>query len=137
MSAWEMQKIFATAPATTMSATNIQANTDLQAGADAIRRSFPTPTGSIAFLINFPAYAKICLDMIKAGSGFTFDFEALAPGTDLREHASVMDLVDIAILPKAIGGDATSFGKDGKEDETCTLDVGHPTWSAFLKGLGE
>ena len=79
----------------------------------------------------------MCLDMIKAGSGYTFDFEALAPGTDLRKHASIMDLIDIAILPKAIGGDATSFDNNGKEDETCTLGVEHPTWSAFLKGLGE
>ena len=77
------------------------------------------------------------LDMIKAGSGYTFEFEALAPGTDLRKHALVMDLIDIAILPKAIGGDATSVDKDGKEDETCTLGVKQPTWSAFLKGLGE
>ena len=120
-----------------MSATNIRANADLQEGGDALGRACPIPAGTITFLVNFPAYVKMRLDMIKAGSGFTFDFEALAPGTDLREHASVMDLVDIAILPKAIGGDATSFGKDGKEDETCTLDVGHPTWSAFLKGLGE
>ena len=132
-----MQKIFATAPARGVSAANILANTDLQVGSDAIGRAFPAPAGSITFLVNFPAYAKMCLDMIKAGSGYTFNFEALAPGTDLRKHASVLDLIDIAILPKAIGGDATSVDKDGKEDETCTLDVGHPTWSAFLKGLGE
>ena len=120
-----------------MSATNIRANADLQEGGDALGRACPIPAGTITFLVNFPAYVKMCLDMIKAGSGFTFDFEALAPGTDLREHASVVDLVDIAILPKAIGGDAISIDKDSKEDETCTLDVDHPTWSAFLKRLGE
>ena len=131
-----MQKIFATAtPATRMSAANIQANTDLQAGADAVKRAFPAPAGSITFLVNFPAYAKMCLDMIKAGSGFTFNFEMLAPGTDLQKHDLVMDLVDITILPKAIGGEATSFDKNGKEDETCTLGVEHPTLSAFLQGL--
>ena len=70
--------------------------------------------------------------MIKAGSGYIFNFEALTPGTDLRKHASVVDLVDVAILPKAIGGDATSVDKDGKVDETCTLGVDHPTLSAFL-----
>ena len=132
-----MQKLFTTTPAVRVNATDFRVNTDLQEGSGAIGRAFPSPAGSITILVNFPAYAKMCLDMIKAGSGFTFDFEALAPGMDLREHASVMDLVDIAILPKAIGGDATSFGTDGKEDETCTLDVGHPTWSAFLKRLGE
>ena len=77
------------------------------------------------------------LNMIKAGSGFTFAFEVLAPGTDLRKHASVVDLVDIAILPKAIGGDATSVDKDGKEDETCTLGVEHPTLSVLLQGFEE
>ena len=132
-----MQKIFATAPAGGVSAANILANTDLQVGSEAMGRAFPNSAGSITFLVNFPAYAKMCLDMLKAGSGYVFNFEALVPGTDLRKHASVMDLVDVAMLPKAIGGDATTAGKDGKEDETCTLGVEHPTWSAFLKGLGE
>ena len=132
-----MQEPFATAPARRVSAANIRANADFQAGGDATGRAVPNPPGSITILVNFPVYAKMVLDMIKAGSGFTFDFEALAPGTDLRKHASVMDLIDIAILPKAIGGDATSFDENGKEDETCTLGVEHPTWSAFLKGLGE
>ena len=70
--------------------------------------------------------------MIKAGSGYIFNFEALTPGTDLRKHASVMDLVDVAILPKAIGGDATSLDKDGKVDETCTLGMEHTTLSEFF-----
>ena len=86
-------------------------------------------------MVNFPVYGRMCLDMLKAGSGYTFNFEALVPGTDLRKHASITDLFDIAMLPKAIGGDAISVGKDGKEDETCTLDVEFPTLSAFLKGL--
>ena len=120
-----------------VSAANILANTDLQVGSEAMGRAFPAPTGNITILVNFPSYARMCLDMIRAGSGYIFNFEALTPGTDLRKHASVMDLVDVAMLPKAIGGDATSVGKDGKEDETCTLGVEHPTLSAFLKGLGE
>ena len=128
-----MLKIFATAQARGMSTPNILANTDLQAGSDAIGRAFPAPAGSITFLVNFPAYAKMCLDMIKAGSGYIFNFEALVPGTDLREHASVVDLVDVTILPKAIGGDATSVDDDGKDDETCTRGVKHLTLSAFLR----
>ena len=130
-----MQKLFTTTPAVRVNATDFRVNTDLQEGSGAIGRASPSPAGSITILVNFPAYAKMCLDMIKAGSGYIFTFEALAPGTDLRKHASVMDLVDVAMLPKAIGGDATTAGKDGKEDETCTLGVEHPTWSAFLKGL--
>ena len=132
-----MQKPFATAPAREVSAANIRANTDFQTGGDATGRAVPNPAGSITFFVNFPAFAKFVFDMIKAGSGFTFNFELLAPGTDLRKHASVLDLVDVAILPKAIGGDATSVDKDGKEDGTCTLGVERPTLSAFLKGLGE
>ena len=132
-----MQEPFATAPARRVSAANIRANADFQAGGDATGRAVPNPPGSITILVNFPVYAKMVLDMIKAGSGFSLNFEALAPGTDLRKHASVMDLIDVKILPKAIGGDATSVGDDGKEDETCTLGVEHSTLSAFLKGLGE
>ena len=132
-----MQEPFATAPARRVSAANIRANIDFQAGGDALERAFLESAGSITFLVNFPAYAKMCLDMLKAGSGYVFNFEALVPGTDLRKHASVLDLVDVAILPKAIGGDATSVDNESKEDETCTLGVEHPTLSAFLKGLGE
>ena len=133
-----MQKLFTTALAVALNATNFQANTDLQAGTGALGRAFPTSAGSISILVNFPAYAKMAFDMIKAGSGWSFsNFEALAPGTDLRKHALVMDLVDVAILPKATGGDATSFDEDGKEDETCTLGVEHPTLTAFLQGFEE
>ena len=73
--------------------------------------------------------------MIKAGSGYTFKMEMLSPGTDVRKHALVMDLIDVTKLPKALGGDATSVDKDGKVDETCTVGVEYPTLSAFLKGL--
>ena len=131
-----MQESFATAPARRVSAANIRANADFQAGGDATGRAVPNPPGSITILVNFPVYAKMVLDMIKAGSGFTVDFEALAPGTDLRKHDTLVDLVDATILPKAIGGDATSFDKNGKEDETCTLGVEHPTLSDFLRRTG-
>ena len=120
-----------------MSATNIRATADLQAGGDALGRACPVPAGTITILVNFPVFATMFLNMIKAGSGYTFGFEALAPGTDLRKHALVVDLVDVAVLPKAIGGDAISVGKDGKEDETGTLGVEHPTLSAFLKAFEE
>ena len=116
-----------------MSATNIRPNADLQAGGDVQGRAFPGR--NINVFVNFPSYAKMVLDMIKAGTGLAFGDEMLTPGTDMRKHALVMDLVDVAILPKAIGGDATSIDKDGKEDETCTLGVEHSTLSAFLKGL--
>ena len=102
-----------------------------------MKRVTPPIAEGLRFLVNFPLFWKMCLDMVKAGSGYEFNFEILVPGTDLRERASVSDLVDVAMLPKAIGGDAVSKGPDGKakEDETYTLGIGHPTLSAFLKGL--
>ncbi len=131
------QKLFAMAPTSAFSATNIRVNADMQTAGDFMGRAYPTPAGSITFLVNFPAYAKMCVDMVKAGSGYTFPLEALSQGTDLRKHALVADTVDVKILPKAIGGDATSVDKDGKEDETCTLGAEHTTLSTFLKGLEE
>ena len=66
-----------------------------------MKRVTPPAAGGIMMLVNFPLFWKMCLDMIKAGSGYEFNFEILAPGTDLRERASVSDLVDVAMLPKA------------------------------------
>ena len=100
-----------------------------------MKRVTPPIAGGIRILVNFPLFWKMCLDMVKAGSGYEFNYEILVPGTDLRERASVSDLVDVAMLPKAIGGEAVSTGPDGKEDETYTLGIAHPTLSAFLKGL--
>ena len=75
--------------------------------------------------------------MVRAGSGIDINCEILVPGTNLRELSTVTEVVDVAKLPRAIGGDAVSFDKDGKEDDTYTLGVEHPTWSEFLKGFGE
>ena len=79
----------------------------------------------------------MCLDMIAAGSGYKFDFIMLAPGTDLGKEKSVTDAVDMAMLPKAIGGGAVSVGEDGAEDEHCSRGFDHPTVSTFVAGLGE
>ena len=100
-----------------------------------MKRVTPPIAEGLRFLVNFPLFWKMCLDMVKAGSGYEFNYEILVPGTNLRERASVSDLADVAMLPKAIGGDAVGKGPDGKEDETYTLGIGHPTLSAFLKGL--
>ena len=102
-----------------------------------MKRVFPSLSGGIRFLINFHLFWKMCLDMIKAGSGFQFNHEILTPGTDIRTRTSITDIVDIAMLPKAIGGDAVSVDEDGKEDETYTRGLRFPTLSAFLEGLGE
>ena len=75
--------------------------------------------------------------MVKAGSGYEFKYEILAPGTSLRESDLIPDSIDIAVLPKVIGGEATSVDEDDEEDETYTRGIRHPTLSEFLKGLGE
>ena len=69
-----------------------------------------------------------------AGVG-KLEVEILTPGTNLREHAPISAIVDVATLPKAIGGDAVFIDEDGKEDETCTRGVAHPTVSTFLADL--
>ena len=68
---------------------------------------------------------------------YAFNFEALAPGTDLRKHASVMDLVDVTILGKAIGGEASSIDADGNVDESNTLGGEQTTLSEFLQDVEE
>lgn len=120
-----------------VSATNVPANTDLQTASSAYKRTFPDPVGNMTFFVNFPFYAKMCLDMIRLGSGYDIKFTLLSPGTDLRKHAPIADLVDVAILPKVIGGEAVSVDADGKVDESKTRGVDHLTLSAFLKGFEE
>ena len=59
-------------------------------------------------------------DMIVSGIGANrFEFEIIANAEDLSRHGAV---VDLGMLPRAIGGTATSF------DE-------HAKLSAFLRGL--
>ena len=96
----------------------------------------PMPQG-VRVLVNFPLFWKMVIDMVKAGSGYEFNYEILVPGTDLRERASIAELVDIAILPKSIGGEAVSVDADGNEDENNVRGVEQPTMSALLEKLGE
>ena len=95
----------------------------------------PMPQG-VRVLVNFPLFWKMVIDMVKAGSGYEFNYEILVPGTDLRERASIAELVDIAILPKSIGGEAVSVDADGNEDENNIRGMEHPRLSAFVERLG-
>ena len=111
-------------------------STDLQAAGDVMKRAtLQLDCRGVRFLVNFPSFWKIIIDMVRAGSGLELSYEILAPGTNLHEHASVVDIVEIANLPKAIGGEAVSVDEDGNEDETYTRGVGQPTLSEFLKRL--
>ena len=51
----------------------------------------------------------------------------------MREH--VAEVVNVAILPKAIGGDAVTVDKKGEEDEHCSHGAMHPRLSVFLAEL--
>ena len=82
------------------------------------RVAAPCP-GGISFFVNFPStMGRIVLDrMLVDGIGADrFDFEIIT------DDAPVIDLVDLEMLPKAIGGTSTSFHE-------------HPKLSAFLRGL--
>ena len=62
-------------------------------------------------------------DMIVNGIGANrFEFEIIANVADISRHGAVTDTVDLGMLPRAMGGNATSF------DE-------HAKLSAFLRGL--
>ena len=106
-----------------------------QAMGDAKKRASPACRGSFAYLVNFPSYIKFALDMVIRGTGIELKFEALAPGTDVRQHVELNNLVDWSSLPKAIGGDKVSVDEDGKVDETCSRGRGHVSLSAFLDQL--
>lgn len=49
--------------------------TDVQAAGDALKRAIPSNAGEMKFLVNFPLFWKMCVDMMKAGSGYAFDSE--------------------------------------------------------------
>ena len=57
------------------------------------------------------------------------------PGTDLRKEKAVLSVVDIALLPKVVGGDAFTVDNDSVEDESCCANANHPTISAFVQSL--
>lgn len=60
----------------------------------------------------------------------------LAPGNDIRKEEAVTSCVEVAMLPKAIGGDAVTIDKEtDEEDDTCTRGAKHMKLSEFLATL--
>ena len=98
------------------------------------KRLAPTPAGSIAFMVNFPFFWKLTLDMLAIG-GYRFRSEIISPGVELRDHEQVRETVEVALLPKVMGGGASSVDANGVEDGTCCRGVEHPTLVAFLEDL--
>ena len=107
----------------------------LQLGSAALRNEPSYGGSSIAFVVNVPLHWKMILDMLAAGSGYKFDARLLPPGTSLREEAAVTDVVEVSMLPKAIGGDALSVDENGETDERCCAGFKHWRISAFIEGL--
>ena len=52
----------------------------------------------------------------------------------MHKEDAITSIVDVSILPKAIGGDKVSEHK-GEEDEAYCRGVGHPGVRDFCKGL--
>ena len=111
---------------------------DLQAGGDTLKRAFPAHPGNLTFMINFPSFFTMVLNMIRAGSGYDFKMVILPQGADMGKHESTAAVFDVSLLPKAIGGGAFSVVDEetGKEeDEACVRGWKHPTVSEFLLAL--
>ena len=86
-------------------------------------------------LVNFPAFWKMCLDMIEAGSGYRVNRVIVSITTEISEASEVTDVVDVTILPKVLGGTKVSKRDGGEEDETYTHGVEHPSMWALLTDL--
>ena len=108
---------------------------DARAIGDINKRLYPRFHNSIAFLTNFPTLWKFAVNIFTTSSGYTFDME-IVPGTDLRDHQSITKILDVSILPKAIGGDAAYVNEEtGEEDVHYCRSVTFPKLSTFLKRL--
>ena len=86
--------------------------------------------------MSFGTYQRENMGIFTASSGYTFPMELFVPGTDLRECESITKRVDVSIIPKAIGGDATHANEEtGEEDAYCCRGVTFPKLSTLLKRL--
>ena len=93
---------------------------DAQAIGSTLARLNNSTPGTETVFVNFNIFWKMCVDMLRRGAGYEFKgLEIVPPGKDLRKMQSITDRVDVALLPKAIGGDAVFVDKEGKEDDTC------------------
>ena len=75
-------------------------------------------------------------DDLAGTSGKEFAFKVFDAKTDLSCHKPITDLLDVEMLPAAIGGNATSFDEEGKADEHYSSGVVHPSVIEFCERLG-
>ena len=108
------------------------------AAAFSSRRASPLPSVPLPWQLSFEGSASrgvASFPHFTPQSGYKFDFEIVPSGIDLKTHSAVTDLVDVAMLPKSIGGDRVSVDEDRNEDEHFARGVGHPSLSVFLGEL--
>ena len=105
-----------------------------EAGA-AMKRAVLKTAGTERFMVNCPSMMKMGANMLVHGIGLSFGFTLFEPGRDLRQEDAVTSLVDVALLPKAIGGDASSIAENGEEDERCVRGFKFPSVNDYVACL--
>ena len=116
---------------------------DAHEAEDAQKRVAPPCPGSVVFFVRNSIFSLGAMleeflddDYFADGSGNGFVFRVFDAKTHLSLQQPVTDLLDVAMLPAAIGGDATSFDdKDGEADEHYSRGVAHPSLTEFFQGL--
>ena len=98
-----------------------------------LRTCYPPVADQMTYLVGFPLFWKMIIDMTRLGSGYEFTLEMIPQATDLHK-TSLGSVVDISILPKAIGGEAfTVDDESGEEDEHCSRGRRCPKLSRLLR----
>ena len=110
---------------------------------DSQKRVAPPCPGSIAFFVRTSIFSWGAMidellddDDVADASGNGFAFKVFGAETDLSRQQPVTDLLDIEMLPAAIGGDSTSFDENGEADEHYSRGVPHPSLMEFSQTLG-
>ena len=81
-------------------------------------------------------HKRIILQMLKMG-GLTQEYEIITPGRNLEEIKTITDVVDVSMLPKAIGGNRVTIDEEGIEDESCWRGFNHLSLSEYIRNISE
>ena len=81
-----------------------------------------------------PSSSPTAAAAAASAASASLEIEMLDGGVE-QFGLAVSKLLDISVLPGAIGGGATSLDANGEVDETCSRGVCHPTLSEFFEGL--
>ena len=112
---------------------------DAQAAAMALKKAAVPLPGSMAIFVKCksPIWTSFLTQAVEQGiiGSSDFNFRVYLESTELWSESSVTDLVDVEILPRSIGGKASSFSEDGTVDPTCCHGVQHPSFTTFVEQL--